>query len=98
MSVIELFCHVDDFCIEFMPTWDNILKDKGIRQKPWFFKLSISEKVIFLFTLINLNAGILKSIIPDLFKKYFRGYFPNLLSYSSFVGQKMICIVAKVFW
>ena len=29
MSLVELFCHVDDFCQSFRPTWDHQLLSSG---------------------------------------------------------------------
>ena len=33
MSVLELFCDIDDFCQEFFPQWERELLASGARQR-----------------------------------------------------------------
>ncbi len=33
MCLLELFCHVDDFCQEYMPNWEQQQLQSGQRQR-----------------------------------------------------------------
>ena len=33
MSVLELFCDVDDFCQQFEPKWEQFQLGNGLRQR-----------------------------------------------------------------
>ena len=43
MSLLELFCHVDDFCRVFEPIWERHLLGAGVRRRRRNTRLSLSE-------------------------------------------------------
>ena len=43
MSIVELFCYVDDFCNVFMGAWMRLLIAYGARQRHRQGRLSVSE-------------------------------------------------------
>lgn len=44
MELIELFCKVDDFCNEFLPTWEAKLICSGEKERNRSGNLSLSER------------------------------------------------------
>ena len=49
MSLLELFCHVDDFCQAFLPYWQREQLSRGRRQRRRARGLRLSE----VMTLLN---------------------------------------------
>jgi hypothetical protein len=45
MSLLELFCAVDDFCLAFAPQWQRTLLGSGVRQRQREAQLSLSERM-----------------------------------------------------
>jgi hypothetical protein len=43
MSLLELFCDVDDFCQHFEPKWEQYQLESGLRQRRRQSRLSLSE-------------------------------------------------------
>jgi len=43
MSLLELFCHVDDFCQTFLPHWEQSLRDDKQRARRRVGQLAMSE-------------------------------------------------------
>lgn len=43
MSLLELFCHVDDFCHQFEPSWQRQLVAVGSRRRQRRGQVSLSE-------------------------------------------------------
>jgi hypothetical protein len=43
MSVLELFCHVDDFCRTFEPIWHKQCLASGSKQRNRVRELALSE-------------------------------------------------------
>ena len=88
MSLEELFCQVDDFCLLFMPEWEATLMEEGVCHKPWQCQMSASEimTIVILFHQHHYRN----------FKHFYRNYvchvwqdaFPKRLSYTRFVEQK----------
>ena len=42
-NLLELFCHVDDFCQDFLPVWRKQLASAGAIQRQRKRSLSVSE-------------------------------------------------------
>jgi hypothetical protein len=47
-SLIELFCHVDDFCQAFLPTMEKKLISSGLRSRKRNRSLTMSEVMTLL--------------------------------------------------
>ena len=43
MSLVELFCHVDDFCLQFESYWQSHLLTQKLRKRQRSSQLSDSE-------------------------------------------------------
>lgn len=87
MSLVELFCHVDDFWQEFEPIWKQRLLASGERQR--FRKTELSESEIMTI-LIHFHACDFRH-----FKAYYAyvrqhlsAEFPTLVSYERFIELK----------
>ena len=45
MSLLELFCHVDEFCQQFLPEWDHHLRAHSQRSRRRSGQLAMSESM-----------------------------------------------------
>jgi transposase len=84
-SLLELFCHVDDFCQAFLPKLEKHLLSSGIQQRRRARSLSVSEVMTILIHFHqshyrNFKAYYCEHVLPHL-----RSEFPSLVSYSRFV-------------
>src|ERR687886_559487 len=85
MSVLELFCAVDDFCLHFEPKWRQQCLTSGTKQRKRARELALSEimTILILFHTShyrNFKAFYTEHVCVDL-----RGEFPTLVSYTRFV-------------
>ncbi len=48
MSLVERYCNVDDFCIEFEPKWQMYHLQNGLRQRRRKSRLKMSEVMTIL--------------------------------------------------
>lgn len=86
MSVIELFCQVDDFCQAFEPTYHAQMVAAGLRERRRDGELCLSE-------IMTILIGFHQSHYRD-FKNYYlchvwvhqHAEFPRLVSYQRFVA------------
>jgi hypothetical protein len=84
-SLLELFCSVDDFCLQFVPTWQKQLLSEQPVHRQRERGLSISE---IMTILIHFHQSHYRD-----FKTYYTAYvlerlhseFPGLVSYTRFV-------------
>ena len=98
MSLEELYCQVDDFCLAFMPEWEASLIGEGVCHKPWQCQMSASE-IMTIMILFHQHHD-------RNFKHFYQGYvcrvwpdaFPHLLSYTRFVEQKKRVILPLLFF
>ena len=84
-SLVELFCHVDDFCKAFLPVWRAQLLNNGSIQRQRARSLTLSEIMTILIHFHqshyrNFKAYYLKHVLKNL-----SGEFPGLVSYQRFV-------------
>jgi hypothetical protein len=84
-SLVEIFCHVDDFCQVFLPTMEKKLISSGLRTRKRDRSLTMSEVMTILIVFHqshyrNFKAYYLEYVLPHL-----RGEFPGLVSYTRFV-------------
>jgi hypothetical protein len=85
MSLLELFCAVDDFCQYFEPLWHQHLLAAGSRRRQRRGQLSTSEILTILIHVHqthyrDFNADYLHYVAVQL-----RAEFPQLVSYQRFV-------------
>jgi len=84
-SLVELFCHVDDFCQVFLPIMEKKMLGSGDKKRKRDRSLTISEVMTILIYFHqshyrNFKAYYLEHVLPHL-----RGEFPGLVSYTRFV-------------
>lgn len=88
MSLVELFCHVDDFCQRFQPKWEREQLASGLKTRRRAGQLCLSE---IMTIVVHFHQSHYRN-----FKAYYQGYgqvqlkeaFPNLVSYARFVRLK----------
>ena len=84
-SLVEIFCHVDDFCQVFLPILEKKLISSGLQTRKRERSLTMSEIMTILIVFHqshyrNFKAYYLEYVLPHL-----RGEFPGLVSYTRFV-------------
>lgn len=84
MSLISLFCSVDDFCIDFQPEWHKQLIGQNL--KPITSKtLSISEVMTIIIHFHQSTYRDFKHYYTGHVQKFLTSEFPGLVSYNRFV-------------
>lgn len=84
-SLVELFCHVDDFCQIFLPAWQKQLLLAGEIQRQRSRSLSMSEIMTILIHFHQSHYRDFKAYYTDYVLERLRGEFPGLVSYTRFV-------------
>jgi hypothetical protein len=85
MSLLELFCGVDDFCQLFVPKWQQLLLGQGLRQRRREAKLSLSERMTILIYFHQSGYRTFKDYYLRHVCTHLRQEFPDLVSYTRFV-------------
>jgi hypothetical protein len=85
MSLLELFCAVDDFCQTFAPKWEQMLLSQGLRQRRRETKLSLSERMTIIIHFHQSGYRTFKDYYLRHVCMYLRQEFPKLVSYARFV-------------
>ena len=85
MSLLELFCHVDDFCQTFLPLWQREQLASGVRQRQRARGLSLSEVMTLLILFHQSYYRTFKAFYTEHVLVHLRAEFPGLVSYSRFV-------------
>ncbi len=85
MSLLELFCHVDDFCRTFVPQWQQMQLASGIIRRNRARSLSLSEIMTILIWFHCSGYRNFKTYYQEHVQQHLRSEFPALVSYSRFV-------------
>lgn len=85
MSVLELFCHVDDFCQSFLPSFQTHLLESGLRQRQRTRQLSPSEIMTILILFHQSHYRDFKAFYRQEVVAHLHAEFPGLVSYTRFV-------------
>jgi hypothetical protein len=85
MSLLELFCHVDDFWKTFAPHWEQELLQRGQKQRRRAGQLDSSEIMTILVFFHQMRYRDFKTYYTQFVQVYLRDEFPQLVSYSRFV-------------
>jgi len=85
MSLLELFCHVDDFCQSFLPQHHAQLLAAGMRQRQRARSLSVSEIMTILILFHQSHYRDFKAFYTQDVLAHRRAEFPGLVSYTRFV-------------
>ena len=85
MSLLELFCAVDDFCLAFVPKWEQALLGDGLRQRRRETQLSLSERMTIIIHFHQSGYRTFKDYYVRHVCEHLRREFPALVSYARFV-------------
>lgn len=85
MSVLELFCHVDDFCQAFEPKWQQDCLTSGTKQRHRRRALALSEIMTILILFHTSHYRDFKAFYTEHVWVDLRAEFPKLVSYNRFV-------------
>lgn len=84
-SLVELFCHVDDFCQAFLPAWKSRLLASGVVQRQRVRQLGLSEIMTILILFHQSHYRTFKAFYQEHVLQRLRAEFPGLVSYTRFV-------------
>ena len=85
MSLLELFCDVDDFCLEFEPKWRIQLLNNEIGRRNRQGGLCLSEIMTILIHFHQSRYRDFKSYYTRYVQEHLSREFPGLVSYQRFV-------------
>jgi len=94
MSLLELFCNVDDFCLEFEPKWQAHLLNNGVKRRNRQVGLCLSEIMTILIHFHESRYRDFKSYYTRYVQKHLSREFPGLVSYHRFVELMPRSLVA----
>ena len=84
-SLVEMFCHVDDFCQAFEPHWVQKQLAAGIKRRRRPRQLCLSEIMTIIIHFHQFSYRDFKAYYQEHVAIYLRSEFPNLVSYARFV-------------
>ncbi len=84
-SLVELFCHVDDFCQVFLPTMEQKMITSGVKMGKRQRSLTVSEVMTILIQFHQSHYRNFKAYYLEHVCAHLRGEFPGLVSYKRFV-------------
>ena len=96
MSILELFCSVDDFWQQFAPNWHHDLLTSGQRQRWRPTQLAPSEIMTILILFHQSHYRTFKAYDTEYVQRHLRSEFPALVSYHRFVELMPTVLVPLV--
>lgn len=96
-SLLELFCHVDDFCVQFLPISQHFLLADGKPHRNRKRGLCLSEVMTLLIWFQRSGYRTFKDFYTKHVQVYLRAEFPGLVSYNRFVEfipSALLCLCA----
>lgn len=94
MNLLELYCHVDDFCLWFLPILDNQLLKVGGRNRSG--RMSTSEIMTILIHFHQSGYRNFKRYYQEYVEKNLQDEFPEVVSYTRFVALTPRCLVPLI--
>lgn len=85
MSLLELFCDIDDFWQEFEPMWYQTLLESGQCQRRRACRLSMSEMMTIVVHFHQKRFRDFKTYYTSYVAVHLQTEFPQLLSYTRFI-------------
>jgi hypothetical protein len=85
MSLLELFCHVDDFCQTFEPQWQHSLLQQGTIKRVRQAQLSMSEIMTIVIHFHQARYRDFKTYYTEYVQVHLQPEFPQLVGYTRFV-------------
>lgn len=87
MTLLELFCLVDDFCQVFMPEWQRLLLTFGAKKRRRKMDMSYSEIMTLLLWFQQSHYRDFKNFyLKEVINGSLRRDFPRALSYTRFIS------------
>ena len=84
-TLTELFCHVDDFCQDFMPKFEKQLLETGAKKRNRQGRMTTSEIMTIMLYFHQLRFRDFKTYYQQYVQVHLRSQFPQLVSYSRIV-------------
>jgi len=85
MSLLELFCSIDDFCQEYEPQLQQSMLEEGLRHRRRATRMSLSEMMTILVHFHQQQVRNFKTYYTEYVMQHLRSEFPSLCSYSRFI-------------
>jgi hypothetical protein len=85
MSLLELFCHVDDFCKQVEPAWEAQRLADGSGRRRRAGQMSSSEVMTILIHFHQSHYRTFKAYYLEHVQRYLTAEFPSLVGYARFV-------------
>jgi hypothetical protein len=96
MSLLELFCDIDDFCQMFEPSFQQLLLTSGQRQHNRACQMSLSEMLTSVVHFHQIGYRNFKTYYLGYVARHLHGEFPKLLSYTRFIQLMPRLLLALV--
>lgn len=96
MSILELFCSVDDFWQQFAPNWQRTLMASDQRQRLRAGQMYPSEMMTIVIWFQQSHYRTFKAYYLEYVQTHLRSEFPTLVSYSRFVELMPTLLVPLV--
>lgn len=93
MDIVAVFTEIDDFCLKFEPKFNQQLITNGECQRIKPSQMSRSEVMAILVAFHGSGFRTLKAFYLKVIARYWRKYFPKLLSYNRFVELQRDCLI-----
>ena len=93
MSLLEMFCDVDDFCQRFLQSQQGRLLGHGEKKPGPKRRLSVSEVMTILILFHQSNYRTFKHFYIEHVMQNLRSEFPHLVSYNRFVEEKATALL-----
>lgn len=84
-KLVDLFCHVDDFCKAFLPQWQQLQLESGERKRHRKGRMSESEIMTIIIAFHMSHQRDFKNFYLGIIHRYHKNEFPTLLSYTRFL-------------
>lgn len=84
-KLIEIFCSADDFCLEFMPVFEQQLLNSGASHRNRDRSLAMSEILTIIIFYHQSRFRHFKHYYCHFVQGYLKSYFPGLPSYSRMI-------------
>jgi len=93
MSLLEMFCEIDDFWQRFQPFWEGKQLSSGERQRRRQTSLTTSEIMTIVILFHQSNYRTFKNFYLYHVCQHLKNDFPKLVSYNRFVELQARCVV-----
>ncbi len=96
MCLIELFCEIDDFCLNFEAQWKQTLLSSNSRKREKKCRLTLREVMTIVVHFHQSNYRCFKHYYQKHVQKYLKDYPPDLISYNRFIEVKKFALIPLI--